>query len=180
MEGWYNMMFWMISDTHFHHNAIRKYCERPFDTVDEMDEEIIRRWNERVKPHDTVIHLGDFGFLRGEKNQEYYLNQLNGNLILLQGNHDNRSSIRTIAQCLVINYGGFDWWCQHHPSFQFKYNLCGHIHNLWKIATLGDSICVNVGVDVWGYRPVNMQEILREIDRMKKGEIIPHIFSWNK
>jgi len=156
-------MFWFTADTHFNHNNIRKYCNRPFDSVHHMDEEIIRRWNERVKPHDTVIHLGDFGFLRGERNREYYLSQLNGNLVLLEGNHDNRNSRKSIMQSLVINFGQLDWWCQHYPSYLYPQNLCGHVHNKWKIEKQFGRVCVNVGVDVWDFRPVNMQEIMREM-----------------
>ena len=129
-----------------------------------MDSEIIRRWNERVKPHDTVIHLGDFGFLRGDRNQEYYLSQLNGNLVLVAGNHDGNNSVHTITQSIVVKHGGIDWWCQHHPSYLYTRNMCGHVHNKWRVERRFDRVCVNVGIDVWDYRPVSIEEIIREVN----------------
>ena len=75
-------MIWFISDSHFGHSAIVLYCGRPFKNSDEMDETIIRNWNQIVKPEDTVCHLGDFSLSRSEKYQEY-IDALNGKIILI-------------------------------------------------------------------------------------------------
>ena len=56
------MKYWFTADTHLGHQNIIKYCNRPFKTLDEMDTAIIRNWNERVDPDDTVLVLGDFCF----------------------------------------------------------------------------------------------------------------------
>lgn len=81
--------YWFTGDTHFNHTNILKYCNRPFDSIYHMNETIITRWNERVKDGDTVFHLGDFCFKEkdGIKAQDW-LDRLNGNMILLKGNHD--------------------------------------------------------------------------------------------
>ena len=155
------MKYFFTADTHFNHQKILEYDERPFRSIEHMDREIIRRWNERVKPEDVVIHLGDFGFLKGDKTYTYYRSQLNGNLIHVEGNHDNNNSMNAILQCIVVKYGGLDWWCEHRPSFRFKYNLCGHVHNLWKVSRQGQSTCINVGVSQWDYYPITIDEILR-------------------
>lgn len=54
------MSAFFTSDNHFSHTAIVGYCERPFRDVEEMNEEMVRRWNEVVRPTDHVYHLGDF------------------------------------------------------------------------------------------------------------------------
>ena len=54
------MKFWYSSDSHFHHRRIIEYCSRPFPSVEEMNQVMIERWNEVVKPDDIVYHCGDF------------------------------------------------------------------------------------------------------------------------
>ena len=84
------MKVFIISDTHFGHENIIKYCNRPFSSVEEMDEKMIKNWNETVSNNDVVLHLGDFGL--GKK--EYIasiVKRLNGKKILIMGNHDNWS-----------------------------------------------------------------------------------------
>jgi len=61
------MNYWWTSDYHFSHANIIKYCGRPFETVEEMSETIIRKHNERVKPEDTAFFLGDFIFKGGNE-----------------------------------------------------------------------------------------------------------------
>ncbi len=56
------MSLYFTSDTHFGHKNIIQTCNRPFASVDEMDEAMVARWNQRVGPDDTVFHLGDFCF----------------------------------------------------------------------------------------------------------------------
>ena len=60
------------SDTHISHHNIIKYCNRPFANAKEMDAEMIKRWNEKVKLDDTIYHLGDFT-LGSKVNAERYL-----------------------------------------------------------------------------------------------------------
>ena len=82
-------MMFFTADHHFGHANIIKYCNRPFANVDEMDTELIRRWNEVITPGDTVFHLGDFTL--GEY-AEMYMNLLHGELCILNipFHHDRR------------------------------------------------------------------------------------------
>jgi len=160
--------YWFTGDDHFNHSNIIKYCSRPFRNVDVMDNVLIKRWNERVKADDIVIHVGDFGFFRGHKNYQYYIGQLNGTKVILRGNHDNNNGVRTNIESIVMEYGGVDWWIQHRPVLKFKHNICGHVHDHWKVWKSHDKVCVNVGVDVWDYRPVDIQEIMKAISEVKE------------
>ena len=81
---------WFTSDLHFHHTNILKYCNRPWATVEEMN-----NWNSVVKPGDDVYCLGDFCFGGVEKlesilcaRKEDGSKLLNGRIHLILGNHD--------------------------------------------------------------------------------------------
>lgn len=80
-------MIYVIADTHFSHNNIIKYCNRPFENTSLMNQYMVEKWNNIVKPNDIVFHLGDVGF--GLKEQLIPLiTNLKGHKILLRGNHD--------------------------------------------------------------------------------------------
>ncbi len=83
---------WFISDTHFYHANIIKYCNRPFNNVEEMNQILIDNWNENIKKNDIVYFLGDFSFKPNE-----VINRLNGNIIFLLGNHDKSNIINTYS-----------------------------------------------------------------------------------
>ena len=89
------MTEWVISDTHFQHENIIKYCSRPYNSTLQMDADLIRRWQNRVKPEDIVYHLGDVGYLKGSQktfSEPTYIQKviasLPGRKILIRGNHD--------------------------------------------------------------------------------------------
>ena len=75
------------SDTHFWHNNVIKFCNRPFSSIEEMNDTIIENWNRVVDKNDIVIHLGDFCFCGSDKFKEL-VEKLNGRIYLILGNHD--------------------------------------------------------------------------------------------
>lgn len=79
-----NLFF--VSDTHFFHKNIIDFCNRPFSSVEEMNEAIINNWNNVVSPNDYVFHLGDFCF-GGSPAWDKCLDSLNGRKFLVLGNH---------------------------------------------------------------------------------------------
>lgn len=83
---------WLTSDTHFSHENIIKYCDRPFKDKDHMDEILINNWNEVVSKDDLVVHAGDFCW-GGRGEWTHLLARLNGTIILVQGNHDRDKNI---------------------------------------------------------------------------------------
>jgi calcineurin-like phosphoesterase family protein len=149
-----------------------------------MNLELIRRWNERVKPEDTVIFVGDFCFKNspggkdGEgttNNADYYRKQLNGNIVFVRGNHDNNNSLNTHITGIVMEIGGNEIYCVHDPvdsDPNWKINLVGHVHEKWKIKHIGRGITkvtlVNVGVDIWDFKPIDINDIMKEVENEKK------------
>jgi calcineurin-like phosphoesterase family protein len=166
-------MIYFTSDTHFGHAKIIQYCNRPFSSVEEMDAEMIRRWNEVVTSSDTVIHLGDFAITGKDKTREYR-SRLNGRIILILGNHDRSQSsmlncgFNEAHKSIILGQNGGDqgdYFLRHVPvlddswkaeSACVRAHLCGHVHEKWK--RIGDVI--NVGVDQWDFRPVTLKELL--------------------
>ena len=166
------MKTWFTADTHFGHAKIIEYCNRPFKTVEQMDNALIRLWNSRVKKHDIVIHLGDFMF-KDASRREYYLDRLNGHITFVRGNHDRNNSLNTKISYLVVHLAGQDIYCTHDPknySSSYSINLVGHVHGRWKIKKIYDCYLVNVGVDVWNYHPVDINEILKAIVEYEREE----------
>lgn len=79
-------MIYFTADTHFGHENVIRFCNRPFSSADEMDEMLIQNWNSRVKDNDTVYILGDMFFRSA--NAESILQRLKGKKRLIIGNHD--------------------------------------------------------------------------------------------
>lgn len=167
-------MIFFTSDPHFGHENIIKYCDRPFKFLEEMDGTLIRNWNERVNVTDTVIVDGDFCFSntsnKGEGTRKkwfWYSDQLNGNKVFIMGNHDRNNRLNTAITNLTLRLNKQQIFVTHRPSdviFNYDIHLVGHVHNNWKhkVFNNGERNCVmvNVGVDVWGFRPVKYDEIL--------------------
>ena len=73
---------WFTSDTHFYHQGIIKFCDRPFESVEHMNQTLINNWNNTIPSDGVVFHLGDFSWSHGIKDLMY---ELNGNIILVKG-----------------------------------------------------------------------------------------------
>ena len=128
------MKTFFIADTHFGDRNIFRYENRPFSCVDEMDTEMISRWNAVVHRYDIVYHLGDFG---GDGKETEILSKLNGIKYLVKGNHDTKSnsSYRDFGFSEVYDHpiilDGF-WILSHEALYvntNMPYaNLFGHVH----------------------------------------------------
>ncbi|UOP04848.1 phosphoesterase [Conchiformibius kuhniae] len=161
------------SDLHFSHANIIKFCPtfRPQD-VAEMDEYLIRKWNETVSPQDTVYNLGDVSFARDIGRIEAVLRRLNGTHHLIFGNHDGllrQHAPRLLAECkwdgLPVLASAQDYLLLDVPEIKQKmvlfhypiqewdgchkgwYHLHGHIHD--RTAKLRGRV-LNVGWDLHG------------------------------
>lgn len=163
------MANWYTADTHFGHANIIGHCDRPFADASEMDTEIIRNIRERVKPGDDLWIIGDFAFGPPARSESYcrgVFEQLPGRKHLIVGNHDFKqtrslpwTSVREIVE---LRDGGQALVLCHYPMLTWNrarngaLQLFGHVHNNWQ----GTRNSVNVGVDVWGFNPIQLPEIL--------------------
>lgn len=144
------MADYLTSDHHFGHKNIIAYEDRPFTTVEEMDEFMIQRWNETVKPGDTVYHLGDFALVNLERIAAL-LKRLNGRKILILGNHDRaahrmaEAGFDEVYKYLVL-YRDDPWSHGHRNSYLLLSHRPRPFH--WK------GRCLNVAVECWDYRPI--------------------------
>lgn len=175
------MTIWFTSDTHFGHARVIEYCSRPFKDLAEMDASLIERWNQRVKPGDTVYHLGDFALVRSKDLHliQKYVQALNGQIHLIMGNHDQKrakglagfAEVKEYKEITVgeqkiilLHYAMKVWNKSHFGSWQ----LHGHSHgSLPRDITMKQ---IDVGVDVWNYAPISFEEV--EVE-MAKHAFVP-------
>lgn len=164
------MKTFVTSDQHFGHKNIIKLCDRPFRSVEEMDEVLMARWNEVVGPDDLVYHLGDFCYKAG-KDPGHYRKKLNGSIILIRGNHDPKLSQQRWADngfsvvCVdhFIEESGRFVHLYHYPLrdwngyYRNSYHLFGHSHGRTK----GIGRSMDVGVDAGGnFYPYRLDALL--------------------
>lgn len=134
-----------VADTHFAHENIMKYCNRPFKTIEDHDRELIKRWNEKIGKNDIVFHLGDFAFA-SEKYIKEVLEQLNGVKYLIFGNHDWKRMTKSIcnryfedvSQQMVIRIDDRLVYLNHFPFLCYagswrgldaSFQIFGHVHS---------------------------------------------------
>ena len=139
-------MIWLCSDWHFGHSRGFIYEPRGFNSIEEMNETIVRRHNFLVLPEDDVYVLGDLMLGDNEKGIEL-IRQMNGKLHIAIGNHDTTPRIelyKTLPNLVDINYvhtfkyRKYNFYCSHYPTLtgnleaeslkQVAINLYGHTH----------------------------------------------------
>ena len=155
----------LVSDTHFGHVGVCRFTHpedptvklRPWDTPEEMDEEMIRRWNDRVRPNDKVYHLGDVVINRKALPT---LARLNGDKVLIRGNHDifrdteYREYFRELRAYHVLNGMILSHIPVHEASLgRFGTNIHGHLHatrvkKAWGVAARTGEILYGTEPDV--------------------------------
>ena len=177
-------MLYFIGDPHFGHANIIRLCGRPFEDVESMDREMIRLWNARVRPEDTVWILGDLFFRH--KDPVAVLEQLTGKKRLILGNHDGSWTGKVDLSAFFEEVTLMAEW----TDGQRRYTLChyplltwntagksfmvhGHIHgntnsDYWPLLLVRDNV-LNAGVEVNGYQPVTFEELLKNNQVWKRA-----------
>lgn len=173
---------YFTSDLHFGHEAILKYCNRPFANVEEMNQKLIENWNKKVPEDGLVFNLGDFAW-GGYPFWKSIREQLNGKIILIKGNHDEKNLTQTGAQELFefvtyqmkIQIEDRKIYLNHYPFLCYagtyrdpnglEYQAFGHVHSgpgakgmdIERLSMLFPTQ-YDVGVDNNNYEPISWSE----------------------
>ncbi len=154
------MSTYLFSDPHFHHEnmAIR----RGFSSAEEMNELIVKNWNNTISKKDVVFLLGDITM---EKKQYEILGRLQGLINVVLGNHDQRQHVKEMLNYVHSVAGMIDYkkkailtHCPIHPSqleFRYSYNIHGHVHQ----NSLDDARYINVCAEMINYTPVRFDDL---------------------
>lgn len=167
----------LIADTHFDHRNVILYENRPWPTVQEMNEEIIKRWNAIVKPEDRVYHLGDVSMNR---NGLLLAARLNGRKVLIKGNHDNQKlkdylpifdDIRGVHKLnnFILSH------VPVHPDqkYRFSGNIHGHLHGKNVLLPDGsiDPWYISVSVEHINFTPITFEQLEKRFYERSHNEL---------
>ena len=175
---------WFTADTHFCHEHIIKFSHRPFRDAAEMNDELIRRWNETVPEDGIVFHLGDF--CQGNSSDwNNIMCLLHGKIYLILGNHDVKNMrpgyaqrFEQVAEQMTISVGGQSIILNHNPflcyggSYRDVWQLFGHVHSGPNSISGLDHprlkmlfpLQYDVGVDNNDYCPVSFAKVKANIE----------------
>lgn len=172
-------MIYFTADTHFFHAAIIPFCERPFTSVKNMNDVLVRNWNSYVTDRDEIYILGDFMYGGNGRDANYILSRLNGKKYLIRGNHDDsylkdedfdHTLFEWVKDFHILHHDKCEYVLFHYPILEWPgfhsgaYHLYGHIHNSVtlrpeKHLTVFGHRAVNVGVDMQCFFPINIQNV---------------------
>lgn len=167
---------WLTSDTHFGHDKEFIWGARGFTSVDEMNIEIVKRWNEVVAPDDEVYHLGDVAM--GSLENLEWVDNLNGNIHFIRGNHctDNRAArLGATKYADVLKYGKYRFYLSHYPTLCANWddnnrglkgctwNLCGHTHTTDPFVDMDKGLIYHIEMDAHQCRPCLLDDIIQDV-----------------
>lgn len=161
-------MIWFSSDFHFGHANVIKHCNRPFSSVEEMNEALVDNWNSRVSKTDEAWILGDFSFLPIDETLSI-LNRMNGVKHFVKGNHDRvlkgyEHVFQSFQDYRELKWNKKKYILSHYPFFSWNgahrgsVHLHGHCHGTVNWAN-EDTTRLDVGVDVHNYTPISIEEV---------------------
>ena len=172
--------------THFGHKLIIDFCNRPFSDVEEMNNKLIENWNSVVPKNGLVFHLGDFAWGGGYNAWKKIREQLNGEIILIEGNHDRKNMAQSaknelfkyVTWQMLIEIEGRRVLLNHYPFLCYsgiyrskdalEYNIHGHVHltrsnpkgkDIERVLKYEFPTQYDVGVDFNNYAPISWNEL---------------------
>ena len=159
------------SDLHLGHKRILELTSRPYQTVEQMNEGLLHKWNEVVPKDGHTFILGDLSFMNNRKTLEW-LEQANGSKYLIRGNHDHLATyvkdhfewVRSLTNIRVIdkdiNTGIQNIVMCHFPILSWENMHVGwwmaHGHSHGTLDPNPNAKRIDVGIDCWG-QPIDYQ-----------------------
>lgn len=182
------MTTYYIADPHFGHANIIRFENRPFESVEEMDAWLVEAWNARVGDDDDVYIVGDFAY-RSATSVKSIVEKLHSRKHLVIGNHDAKwmRTFKPEDHFVEMGHALYNvdeknrrvWMC-HYPCmtwpgahYEASYHVYGHIHgskpeSFWPLLSTYDR-ALNAGVEVNGYMPVTLEELIVNNERWRNG-----------
>lgn len=161
----------VISDLHLDHENIIKYCNRPFESVESMNEVLVSNWNEEIDEDNEVLFLGDLTITWAGTSAKEWLDRLNGNVVFVRGNHDDSTDIETRFRHQV-DTEKYRFCCVHKPKHVpgewDGWVISGHHHNndMEEYPLINPSTRrINVSVELLEYRPIQVATLVELIER---------------
>lgn len=175
------MAIFIVSDLHLGHSKDFIYSARGFENVEDMNETIIRNWNEVVNEEDDVYALGDL--MMGPEVNLQMLRRLKGRLHIVRGNHDGDArwdfyrklpNVVEVENSLYLRYGGYKFYLSHYPTITTRadagkplkkclVNLCGHTHTKDPFEDWGIGMIYHCEVDAHDCAPVRIEDIIADL-----------------
>ena len=182
------MAIFVTSDLHLGHSKDFVYGVRGFGSVEEMNEAIIKRWNEVVDEEDDVYVLGDL--VMGPEVNLQMLRRLNGWLHIIRGNHDTTTrwsfyqkllNVVEIDNSFYFSYDGYKFYLSHYPTITTRadagkslkkslINLCGHTHTKNSFEDWGIGMIYHCEMDAHNCTPVRIDDIIADLKQ--KMEVV--------
>ena len=183
------MKIWLSSDYHFNHDKQFIWKARGFESVEEMNETIVKKNNECVAPEDTLIICGDLMLGGADKLEEglALLNRMNGRKLVIAGNHEtiNRREAYhrfgiPVLDAYAFTYRKYHFYASHYQTLCSNYddgdkplrariiNLCGHTHTTDPFADMSKGLIYHVECDAHNCYPISIDKIIEELKRKVK------------
>lgn len=173
------MAVFLTSDWHFNHDREFIWKPRGFSCIEEMNETIVERHNEVLKPEDTLYILGDLMLGPDKENSISLIKRVIGNKIIIAGNHDTlvrrelyKQAGFPVYDALYFREAGHHFYLSHYPSItsnlefeslkQCVINFYAHTHQTTNFYN-DIPYMYHVGVDSHNCYPVNLLDALQEM-----------------
>ena len=172
---------WFTSDLHFCHDKDFIWLSRGFNSVQEMNEVLVERYNSLVKDEDIVYILGD-SLMGDAAAARVFWDQLKGHKIVILGNHDTkpreaiyRETAEAVLYADLIKVGKYNFYLSHYPTLVGNFaerhgpwNLYGHTHTKYDLEMI-ENRCYNIGVDAHDCYPINIEQVIENIKNKKES-----------